>query len=176
MLINFIRNYSGGCAERHLHNTQIVERFLSHPDEWIRVGRATGYEWTWGTIETYFQMSNYSDFFFFHLPQPVWAWCVKLYLSTLSHMPWNVLYATRRLFWINTDYGRKKRRGGGSWKGTQYNLDYQQPHPLWATAIPWRVKKPVCNGIFLLTHLQQWWYCRMKYGIWMSASSHKSFH
>lgn len=61
--------------------------------------------------------------------------------------------------------GGKKEGGGGSWKGTQYNLDYQQPHPLWATAIPWRVKKPVCNGIFLLTHLQQWWYCRMKYGI-----------
>lgn len=62
VLINFIRNYSGGLQGKHLHSAQSVRRFLSHPDEWTQVGRASGHEWTWGTIETYFQMSNYSDF------------------------------------------------------------------------------------------------------------------
>lgn len=70
----------------------------------------------------------------------------KIYLSTLSHMPWYVLTPHSACF------GLIQIRKGG--KKSQYNLDYQQPHPLWPWQFPgeskacvqWHFLWPICSS------------------------------
>lgn len=69
----------------------------------------------------------------------------KLYLLTLSHMPWYVLTPH------TAGFGLMQIKKGG--KKSQFNLDYQQPHPLWPWQFPgetnaclqWHFIWPICS-------------------------------